>query len=191
MAGSARYTALLDANVLYPNLLRDLLISLALSGLYSARWTEQINDEWTRSLKANRPELADRIDALRLRLNQVVPDCLVENYEVLIPSLELPDQDDRHVLAAAITGHADAIVTVNLKDFPSAILAKYDLEAVHPDDFIMNQLELAPREALLTIKQVRARMLQPPHSVAELLDMIEKSGLPQSAQYLKRWAEFI
>ncbi len=108
MAGSARYTAILDANVLYPNLLRDLLLSLAAAGLYHARWTSEINDEWTRNLIANRPDLTSKVPLLLELVNQAVPDCLVENYASLIESLVLPDPGDRHVLAAAIAGHADA-----------------------------------------------------------------------------------
>lgn len=191
MAGSARYTAILDANVLYPNLLRDLLLSMASAGLYHARWTSQINDEWTRNLVANKPEIAPKIALLLELVNQSVPDCLVENYASLIDSLVLPDPDDRHVLAAAIAGHADAIVTINLKDFPEEVLALHGIEAQHPDDFLMNQLELRPFEALEIIKRVRARMRNPARSAAELIEMLEKNGLPQTAQYLKSRAGLI
>lgn len=185
MAGSARYTAILDANVLYPNLLRDILLSLASAGLYHARWTDRIHAEWTRNLIANHPGIEPKIGQLLELVNQSVPDCLVTNYEALIDSLVLPDLEDRHVLAAAIAGHADAIVTANLKDFPGAVLASHNIEAQHPDDFIMNQLELRPFEALEVIKQVRARMKNPTRSAAELIDRVEKNGLPQTAQYLR------
>ena len=185
MAGSARYTAILDANVLYSNLLRDLLLSLASAGLYHARWTNRITDEWTRNLVANRPTIEPKIGDLLALMNRTVPDCLVENYSPLIDSLELPDPDDRHVLAAAIVGHADAIVTANLKDFPADVLAKHNIEAQHPDDFVMNQLELRPFEALEVIKRVRARMKNPTRSAQELVEMLERSGLPQTAQHLR------
>lgn len=185
MAGSARYTAILDANVLYPNLLRDLLLSFAVAGLYHARWTSRINDEWTRNLVANRPDIAPKIGLLLEQVNQSVPDCLVENYEPLIESLSLPDADDRHVLAAAIAGHADAIVTSNLRDFPSAVLSRYNIEAQHPDDFLMNQLELRPFETLEVIRQVRSRMKNPVRTATELVEIIKRSGLPQTAQHLR------
>jgi predicted nucleic acid-binding protein len=191
MAGSARYTAILDANVLYPNLLRDLLLSLASAGLYHARWTSEINDEWTRNLIVNRPDLETKIPQLLELVNQAVPDCLVENYASLINSLVLPDPDDRHVLAAAITGHADAIVTANLKDFPESVLAQHGIEVQHPDDFVMNQLELRPFEALEVIKRVRARMRNPARSATELIELLEKTGLPQTAQYLRAQAGLI
>lgn len=185
MAGSARYTAILDANVLYPNLLRDLLLSLAAAGLFHARWTDRINEEWTRNLILNRPDIESKICELLEQVNQAVPDCLVENYEVLIDGLNLPDPNDRHVLAAAIAGHADAIVTANLKDFPKEILAHHNIEAIHPDDFIMNQLELRPFEALEVIKRVRGRMRNPVRSATELLEIVGKNQLPQTAQYLR------
>lgn len=87
MAGSARYTALLDANTLYPAPLRDLLLSLAVDGLYHARWTARIHDEWMRNLAKDRPELVARLPQLVALMNRIVPDCLIENYEALIDGL--------------------------------------------------------------------------------------------------------
>lgn len=185
MAGSSRYTAVLDANVLYPNLLRDILLNLAVAGLYHARWTARINDEWTRNLVKNRPDIESKIGLLLEQVNAAVPDCLVEGYDYLIDGLALPDADDRHVLAAAIVGHADAIVTANLKDFPAKVMAQHGIEAQHPDDFIMTQLELRPFEALEVFKLVRAKRRKPECSAAELINMVEKSGLPQTAQHLR------
>jgi predicted nucleic acid-binding protein len=185
MAGSSRYTVILDANVLYPNLLRDILLSLVVADLYHARWTTSINEEWTRNLTSNRPDIEPKIPLLLELVNAAVPDCLVQNYQYLIDSLVLPDPDDRHVLAAAIVGHADAIVTANLRDFPVQVLAQHDLEAQHPDDFIMNQLGLRPFDALEVFKGVRARRINPKTSATEFIDMVEKSSLPQTAQYLR------
>lgn len=125
MAGSARYTAVLDANVLYPTLVRDMLMSLATADLYHARWTSQIHDEWTRALAKNRPDIAEKLPDVVTLMNRAVPDCLIENYESLIPAIQLPDANDRHVVAAAIRGHADAIVTFDVDDFPLDELSKY------------------------------------------------------------------
>jgi hypothetical protein len=186
MAGSARYTAFLDANTLYPAPLRDLLLSLAVDGLYHARWTVRIHDEWTRNLAMNRPELAERLPQLVALMNRIVPDCLIENYEALIDGLELPDAEDRHVLAAAITGHVDAIVTFNLKDFPGDVLGRYNIEAQHPDEFVLNQLELRQIDALAAIKAMRARLRRPPQSAVDLIATLERAGLPASAAHLRR-----
>lgn len=191
MAGSSRYTAVLDANVLYPNLLRDILLSLAADGLYHARWTARINEEWSRNLVADRPDIAPKIGLLLEQVNRAVPDCLIEGYEYVIDRLDLPDPDDRHVLAAAIVGHADAIVTANLKDFPVETLETHGVEVQHPDDFIMNQLELRPFDALIVMKRVRGRLSKPSLTAAEFIDRIEKNQLPQTAQYLRAHAELI
>ncbi len=111
---------------------------------------------------------------------------MVENYGYLIDSLSLPDPDDRHVLAAAIAGHADAIVTNNLKDFPAEYInQQHSIEVQHPDDFLLNQLQLRPFEALEVLKSIRARLRKPVYSAQEFVSLIERSGLPQTGQYLQ------
>ena len=95
--------ALYDACVLYPAPLRDLLMHLAMTDLYHAKWTNDIHDEWIRNVLANRPDLKrSQLERTRELMNKYVRDCLVEKYEHLILSLRLPDLNDRHVLAAAI-----------------------------------------------------------------------------------------
>ena len=120
-----------------------------------------------------------------------IPDCLVTHYEPLTCGLILPDPDDRHVLAAAIAGHADAIVTVNLKDFRAEALATYNLEAQHPDDFVMNQLELREYETLAAIKRMRARLRNPEKSPEEFIEILERNGLVQSARHLREKIQLI
>lgn len=108
-----------DASVLYPAPLRDLLIHLALSDLFRAKWTEEIHQEWIRNLLANRRDLSvEQLERTRDLMNRAVPDCLVEDYLPLLPHLTLPDPNDRHVLAAAIWARASVIVTYNQKDSP-------------------------------------------------------------------------
>lgn len=186
MAGSARYTAVLDANVLYPTLVRDLLLSLATAGLYHARWTADIHDEWTRNLAEDRPEIADKLPALVQAMNAAVPDCLVENYKPLIGCVTLPDSSDRHVLAAAIAGHADAIVTFNINDFPIEITSQHGVEVQHPDDFVMNQLQLRELDALEAVKRMRARWRTPARSPEELIQALEQRGLLLTAEHLRQ-----
>lgn len=109
------YTVLLDACVMYPAPLRSYLIYLSLTGLYRARWTDQINEEWIRNVLKNRPELTrDKLEKVRDLMHKHVPDCLVQDYEPIIDGITLPDIDDRHVVAAAIKGQAEGIVTFNL-----------------------------------------------------------------------------
>jgi predicted nucleic acid-binding protein len=117
------FTVIYDANVLYPNSLRDLLIRIAQAGVVQAKWSSEILDEALGSLRRNRPDISqDKISRLRDLLNAAVPDCLVTGYEPLIEGLKLPDAKDRHVLAAAIKAGAQVIVTRNLKDFPASDL---------------------------------------------------------------------
>lgn len=181
MAGSSWYTAILDANVLYPQLLRDTLLSLAVERLYHARWSATIHDKWTRNLSKDRPDMAIRLPAVVALMNASVPDCLVTNYEKLADSIELPDPDDRHVVAAAILGHADAIVTFNTKDFPKTVLQPYGIEVQHPDEFVMNQLQLHKIPALSAIKKMRARWTNPARSAQDLITAFELRGLPLTA----------
>ncbi|MFC9253100.1 PIN domain-containing protein [Amycolatopsis thailandensis] len=112
---------LFDANVLYPNVLRDLLIRIAQSGFVQAKWTDEILDEVFRNLKENRPDLDPRkLDRTRNLMNASVRDCLVTGYEPLVTALDLPDPDDRHVLAAAIKARARVIVTEKPAGLPGA-----------------------------------------------------------------------
>ena len=191
MAGSARYTVILDANVLYPQLLRDTLLSLAGANLYHARWSATINAEWVRNLAKNKPDIADKLPEVVKLMCASVPDCLVTHYEMLADSIELPDRDDRHVVAAAIVGHADAIVTFNLKDFPRAVLQPYGIEVQHPDEFVVNQLQLKKIPALSAIKKMRARWTNPARSAQELITAFELRGLPLTADLLREAAALI
>lgn len=127
--------AVYDANILYPAPVRDLFIRLAQAGLVRARWTESIHDEWVRNVLANNPALsAERLMRTRTLMNEAVRDCLVTGYEDLMDSLILPDPNDRHVLAAAIRANAEAMITFNLKDFPSCSLSIHNIVVQHPDE---------------------------------------------------------
>nr|WP_274521895.1 PIN domain-containing protein [Halorhodospira halochloris] len=122
-----RTTVIYDACVLYPAPLRDFLLRLAVSGFFAAKWTERIHDEWIHSVLRDRPELQNQLVRTRALMNKAVPDCLVEGYEQLESCLDLPDPDDRHVLAAAIRVGAQNIITFNLDDFPAEALGCQDL----------------------------------------------------------------
>lgn len=115
----SHFTALLDANVLYPAPLRDLFLQLAVTDLFKAKWTADIHREWIEALMRNEPECGRAaLERTRVLMDTATRDSLVTGYEALIDTLTLPDPDDRHVLAAAIVGRCDVIVTQNLKDFP-------------------------------------------------------------------------
>ncbi|MEQ8349127.1 MAG: PIN domain-containing protein [Sneathiellaceae bacterium] len=181
----SRYTVLLDANVLYPAPMRDLLLQLAVSDLFKAKWSDDIHREWMIALLRQEPH-RDRalLERTRSLMDRNVRDCLVTGYQALVPSLSLPDPDDRHVLAAAITGRCDAIVTQNLRDFPSGAIAPFGIEALHPDEFLANQLSLAPGLFCSAIRKVRARLQNPPYSAEEYLDILTRQGLVATAAEL-------
>jgi hypothetical protein len=133
-----------DANVFYFIVMTDLLLSLGDVELLCPRWTAQIHEEWMRSLLADRsePDLT-KIERRRDQMDAVLDDCLITGYEALIPTLQLPDADDRHVLAAAIHAEADVILTSNLRDFPPTVLAPHGLVRQAPDEFLTRLVEQA------------------------------------------------
>jgi predicted nucleic acid-binding protein len=193
MAYSSSFTALYDANVLYSAPLRDLLMRLAMTGLYRAKWTEAIHDEWTRNLLTNRPDLKpEAVDRVRQLMNANVRDALVDGYQALIPAIEgLPDPNDRHVLAAAIVGRAHVIVTYNLKDFPREALGPYGIESQHPDEFIRHLIDLNEGAVCTAAKEQSAALKNPPHSVEEFLDVLAKQELPLTVAALSELGNFL
>ncbi|GHU18476.1 PIN domain-containing protein [Betaproteobacteria bacterium] len=181
-------TVIYDACVLYPAPLRDFLMRLALTDLYRARWTNMIHDEWTRNVLKQRPDLkAVDLGRTRSLMNAHVRDSLVTGFEHLIPSIELPDADDRHVVAAAIHGGANLIVTFNLKDFPPERLKSYSLAAQHPDDFISGLLDLHAAKVRETAARHRRSLKNPPKTADEYLDTLLKQGLTQTVDLLREW----
>ncbi|GAB3029274.1 hypothetical protein GCM10027098_28060 [Bowmanella dokdonensis] len=122
-------------------------------------------------------------------MNKHVRGCLVTGYEAFEPFVKLPDEDDRHVLAAAIACGAQAIVTFNLKDFPAEELDKYGIEAIPPDVFVQNQFDLNPALVCQVIKRHRESLRKPPKSIADYLDTLEACGLVVSAEILRGYAE--
>ena len=156
-------------------------MELASAGLFRARWTNQIHDEWIRNVLKNRPEItSEQLDRTRCNMNRAVMGCLVDGHQWLIDALTLPDAGDRHVLAAAIHCSADAIITANLKHFPKAELAKYEIEAQHPDEFLHNQFGLDQASMIIAAQRVRKRLQNPPRTAEEYLDTLEAQQLPQT-----------
>ncbi|MET8812636.1 PIN domain-containing protein [Streptomyces sp. NPDC004549] len=180
------FTVVYDACVLYPNTLRDLLIRIAAAGLVQAKWSERILDEVFDNLAKNRPDLRqERLDRTRDLMKRAVRDCLVVGHERLEPVLDLPDPDDRHVLAAAIKARAQLIVTRNTKDFPQEATAAWDVEAVHPDDFVLAQLDLDRGRIFACVQQIADSWQNPPGVPTDVLDRLERDGLVKSAAALR------
>lgn len=150
-----------DANVLYPSFLRDVLMRLALTDLFRARWSEDIHREWMEAVLRDKPELKDKLELTRSLMDKNVRDCLVTGYQALIAGLNLPDPDDRHVLAAAIKAQAGLIITWNQKDFPAEALDQYGIKTQGPDDFIIDLLELN-EQVVVSMLEKHRQLLQRP-----------------------------
>lgn len=172
-----RPLALLDANVLYPARLRDLLLRLSIDGQFDARWSEHILDECFDNLLADRPDLpAAAPDRTRRLMALALPEAMVDGFEDRIDSVLLPDPDDRHVLAAAITAGVDVIVTANLKDFPAQALPP-KVTAQSPDTFVGKLLDIEAEAVVAIIEEQAASLRNPPMTVAELLAGLAEVGL--------------
>ncbi|KAB5620792.1 PIN domain-containing protein [Pseudomonas putida] len=186
------FTTIYDACVLYPAPLRDLLVRLAGKGLYRARWSAQIDDEWKRNLLLKRRDLTrGQLDRISTLMEAAIPDALVVGQESLYPALNLPDPDDVHVLAAAIRSNAEVIVTFNLKDFPPSALCCFGVEAQHPDEFIMDLWDLDQAAVLEAVAEMRRSLVRMPYTAEALLECYSRQGLPQTAGVLRDFALLI
>jgi predicted nucleic acid-binding protein len=182
----AAISALLDSCVLYPARLRDLLLSLAAVDLFRPLWSEMIHEEWITKVLVNRPDLTRaQLEAARSAMDHAFPAAAVFGFERLIPTVSLPDPDDRHVLAAAIHARADLIVTVNLKDFPTAALSSQGIVAAHPDPFVDYLFDLDEPEAVDAVARMRGRLRAPSLSPDDFIDSIAQVGMPLTASRLR------
>jgi len=178
--------AVYDACVLYSASLRDLLLRLAETGLVDPYWSADIRNEWTRSLLRNCPDVnREKLARTCRKMDARFPCSLVQGYESIIPTLQLPDPDDRHVLAAAIYAKAESIVTLNLKHFPKSTLLPYGIEALSPDEFVSRLIQENPIRVLETVEYHRSSLKNPPKTVDEYLTTLKKQGLPKTVAFLR------
>lgn len=179
--------AVLDACVLYPAPLRDLLMHLAVFDLFQPRWTAEIHEEWIEALLVSRPDLNRRqLNRTRDLMNaNVRGDCLVTGYEPLIDTLSLPDANDRHVLAAAIHSASTHIVMFNLSDFPPPATQPYGITAIHPDEFTLALLQRDADGFCQAVARLRSTLKNPAKSVAELLTTFNSQRLHKTVQTLQ------
>ena len=176
-----------DACVLYPAPLRDFLIELASSGLFHAKWTDEIHEEWISNLLINRTDLTrENLERTKQLMDSAILDCKVFGYEQLIPAISCPDENDRHVIAAAVHARAGAIITFNLKDFPAETLSAYNTQALHPDEFITRQGSLDPVCVVMAAQRCRQRLKRPPMAADEYLDVMSAQGLTKTVQLLSQ-----
>lgn len=183
MIHSIRFKCVLDTNVIFPIEVRDLLFWFAYDDLYTPKWSKHIFDEWEEVMRrknVSEVEIKKRIGWA----NQAFPDAMVENYELLIEGLELPDPKDCHVLAAAIKTNANIIVTNNLKDFPKEYLSTYGLSAKSADDFLTETIDLNQKIAISSFRKLVLNRRNPDLDEFEVLDSLRRNGLNDTANYL-------
>ena len=185
MSNHVQISAVLDANVLYSAPLRNYLLQLASFGIYDPLWTDAIHEEWIRSLLKVRPDIKRAsLETRRRLMDSNFYRSKVTDYVPIIETLSLPDPDDRHVLAAAINGHAQKIITANLKDFPAKALTAYHISAVHPDDFVLECITREKTKALKALKNQVKYLKNPPIPIEKVLENLKRSGLAKSAGVL-------
>lgn len=178
--------------MLYPAPLRDLLLELAACSLFRAKWSDQIHEEWIGALLSSRSDLSrEKLERTRNLMNKAVLDCLVDGHMALVPALELPDPDDRHVLAAAIHSGADAILTFNLKDFPEPVREQFSLEVLHPDDFIRFQFDFDNAAVILAAQRCRARLTRPEIGVTDYLEILARQRLSKTVDALQPFSSVL
>ena len=168
--------AVLDACVLYPTVMREVLIGCA--GLYQPLWSERILEEWRRAAMKHPPGAGTEIAVLMERF----PKAAVPAPER--EDIVLPDPDDVHVLSAAIEGGADAIVTLNLGDFPTRVLARHGVLRMHPDAFLIDLHAASPdavREAAHRVLEVARGLSGEDWAMRALL---KKARLPRLGKAL-------
>jgi len=176
----------LDACTLFPAALRDVLMRLALHRLIFARWTDAIHDEWIEAVLHNRPDLSrERLQRTRELMDLHAGDSLVTGYESRMKGLELPDVDDRHVLAAAIEAKAGIILTWNLRDFPDDVLARHGLRAENPDDLLAQLFDERRDDLIAVLREARLSLKQPPLTAAAYLVTLRNQGLTRSCALLE------
>ncbi|HZT03103.1 MAG TPA: PIN domain-containing protein [Steroidobacteraceae bacterium] len=186
-----RFTVVLDACTLFPMLARDVLLTLAAHEFFSPKWSARIRDEWTRNLLAQMQERSadgdaqKRVDRIVAAMTAAFPDADVDVELVELPALEPVDAKDRHVVATAIAAHADAIVTFNVKDFAADHLKeRLQIEVIHPDDFIMDLIDLNEKRAVAAFRELRARKKNPPWTVDDIAKRLQASGFVQTSMWL-------
>lgn len=182
----AGFSVVFDANVLIPAPVRDLLLRVAEAGLVRAHMSDDILDEVGRVLVETFRMPESKAQRLRGHLERAIDDGVLERsrYRDLGP-VGLPDPDDEHVMAAARAAGAQAIATLNLKDFPAEKLAAFGVEAIHPDEFLLDLIDLHALRIARLVEEQAAALKNPPKTYDEVLDALART-VPESAGRLRQ-----
>ena len=181
----AVFPVLLDSCVLYPYELRDLLLEIAHEHLYRVHWSAQILEDTVRNLLADARSTPEKASRFCAAMERAFPEALVEPPPGLADQLGC-DPGDRHVLAAAIAAKAEVIVTLNVRHFPTEVLEPLGIEAVTPDQFFCNLLDLDPGAMHGCLETIAARQRNPARTAQALLQILSR----QAPTFASRCMEF-
>lgn len=172
------FSAILDTCVLWPSLQRDFLLSMAIEGLYRPLWSEAILAELCRSEEIklsncgyDESAAIEKSNRLVDRMRTAFDDALVTGWEGLEGSFGLPDPDDEHVVAAAVVGGAGAIITNNLKHFPTSRMPR-SIQVLTGRDFAANTADIDPARAAQALRTISRRSTRPKRTPEELLELL-------------------
>lgn len=181
-----RFSAVIDANVLYSSYLRDLLLELGREGLFEPRWSKEILKEVQRALVKKFPGTEAQQSHKVNLLNRAVPSAMIDDHLHLVDGLVGTDPKDRHVLAAAIRAQSGALVTFNVKHFPAEMFETYGIELLHPDDFLLDLADLNGSHFVRVMSQVISNYARPELSVTEYASVMHKSQCPKIADFVTK-----
>jgi hypothetical protein len=186
-----RFAVVLDACTMFPMLVRDVLLTLAAHEFFSPKWSPRIREEWTRNLVARMTDrdggevARSKVARIATAVETAFPDALVVTELPESSVLDPVDTKDRHVVVTAMVAKADAIVTFNITDFAAPHLSEsLQIEVIHPDDFVMDLIDLNEKRAVSAFRDLRARKKNPPLSIAELIQRLRDGGLVQTSLWL-------
>lgn len=180
------FVALLDANVLYPAALRDTLLRMAEAGFYRPLWSERILEEMQGGILRRYPDLTEERLAPTLEaMRMAFPDAAVSGYAALVPAME-NHPNDQHVLAAAVVGRADVLVTSNVRHFPVGACDPFGIEVQTPDEFLVHLFHLDPEATVDVLEEQASDKQRPPMTPDELLDSLDRSA-PELVAEVRRF----
>jgi predicted nucleic acid-binding protein len=179
--------AVFDACILYPFHLRNIVVQAAVDRLVEARWTDAIHDEWIRNLAASARAIpVERLQITRQLMNEALPAAMVNGYENHVAVVNLPDPNDRHVVAAGIAANATVILTWNLRHFPAKELKKFGLRKETPDAFLSDLYDEIPDLMIGSLANVRRNLTKTRVSASDLINILSSQKLTQLARRVQK-----
>lgn len=175
---------LLDACVIYPTVMREVLLGAARAGLFSPIWSPRILEEWALAARKIGPGGEAQARGEIALVEAAFPTASVQVPEEAQTRFWLPDQNDIHVLAAAVAGHADGIITMNAKDFPRGILAEEGLSRADPDTFLFGLWRAQPGPIASVAEDVLQEARRLSGDDWELRNLMKKARLPRLGKAL-------